>query len=115
MGHLKSTVFGPHENPIGFRFAFFVPEYSHLKNGTKILDFRVFGPLLENQIFFGHAVFTKRCPVLLSKCLQNQKNPTRDLEAMKKLVIFHQILKQLEPDFRSQFSGRFFHSIPNFR
>ena len=36
---------------------------------------------------------------------KNQKNPKRDLEAIKKLVIFHQILKLLEPDFRSQFSG----------
>jgi hypothetical protein len=84
MGHLKSTVFGPHENPIGFRFAFFVPEYSHLKNGTKILDFRVFGPLLENQIFFGHAVFTKRCPVLLSKCLQNQKKSNKGFGSNEK-------------------------------
>ena len=39
---------------------------------------------------------------MLSK---NQKNPKRNLEAIKKLVIFHQILKLLEPDFRSQFSG----------
>ena len=36
---------------------------------------------------------------------KNQKNPTRGLEAIKNLVIFHQILKLLEPDFRSQFSG----------
>ena len=36
---------------------------------------------------------------------KNQKNPKRNLEAIKKLVIFHQILKLLEPDFRSQFSG----------
>ena len=36
---------------------------------------------------------------------KNQKYPTRSLEAIRKLVIFHQILKLLEPDFRSQFSG----------
>ena len=36
---------------------------------------------------------------------KNRKNQKRDLEAIKKLVIFHQILKLLGPDFRSQFSG----------
>ena len=106
MGHLKSTAFGLHENPIGFRFALFVPEIFAFENRDQNSQFSHFWAITPEPDIFWTCGFHQKVPnVTLHLLAKNQKNPTRGLEAIKKLVIFHQILKLLEPDFRSQFSG----------
>ena len=106
MGHSESTVFGHYENPIGFRFALFVLKIFAFENRDQNSQFSGFWTITQEPDIFWTCGFHHKVPnVTLYFLAKNQKNPKRDLEAIKKLVIFHQILKLLEPDFRSQFSG----------
>ena len=106
LGHLKSTVFGHYENPIGFQFALFVPEIFAFEKRDQNSQFSGFWATTREPDIIRTCGFHQKVPsVTFYMLAKNQKNPTRDLEAIIKLVIFHQILKLLERDFRSQFSG----------